>query len=359
MEDLVERGMRNLLADDLDRVLEQTAGLWEDLRGGRVLLTGGTGFFGCWLLESLLWANERFGLGASAVVLTRDARAFSGKAPHIASSPAVALHQGDVRTFTWTGGALSHVVHAGTDTQVPRTRDDRLRVFDTIVEGTRRTLDIAERAGAARFLMTSTGAVYGRQPAAVTHVSEDFGGSPDATCPRHAGAEAKRAAEMLCAVYADGPLHTTVARCFAFVGPYLPLDGHLAIGTFIGAALERRAIRIAGDGTPLRSYMYAADLTTWLWTILLRGGRGQAYNVGSEHAISIAEVARAVARIAGTGSEVIIAGEPAGGPSERYVPATQRARTDLGVRMTVDFEEALARTLDWHRGRGGSNHGAS
>ena len=351
--------MRNLLADDLDRVLDETTRLWDDLRGSRILLTGGTGFFGCWMLESLLWANDRFGLGASAVVLTRNASAFSAKAPHLASSSAVTLCEGDVRTFTWTGGALSHVVHAGTETQVPATRNDRLRVVDTIVEGTRRTLDIAERAGAARFLMTSTGAVYGRQPAAVTHVAEEFSGSPDATNPRQAGAEAKRAAEMLCAVYAEGPLHTTIARCFAFVGPYLPLSGHLAIGTFIGAALERRPIRIAGDGTPLRSYMYAADLAAWLWTILLRGGRGQAYNVGSEHAISIAEMARAVARIAGTGSEVLIAGEAAGGPAERYVPATQRARTDLGVRMTVDFEEALARTLDWHRGRGGWTHGAN
>jgi nucleoside-diphosphate-sugar epimerase len=351
--------MRSLLADDLDRVLDDTAGLWDDLRGARILVTGGTGFFGCWMLESLLWANDRFGLDASAVVLTRNARAFWGKAPHITSSPAVTLYEGDVRTFTWTGGALSHVVHAGTETQVPATRTDRLRVFDTIVEGSRRTLEIAERAGAVRFLMTSTGAVYGRQPAAVTHVSEEFDGSPDATNPRQAGAEAKRAAEMLCAVYAEGALHTTIARCFAFVGPYLPLDGHLAIGTFIGAALQHKPIRIAGDGTPLRSYMYATDLAAWLWTILLRGARGQAYNVGSEHAISIAEMARAVARIAGTGSEVIIAGEPSGGPVQRYVPATKRARTDLGVRMTVDFEEALARTLDWHRGRGGWTHGAN
>lgn len=252
--------MQNLLAEDLDRVLAQTTGLWDDVRGARILVTGGTGFVGCWMLESLLWANQRLALGASAVVLTRDPRAFSTKAPHLSSHPAVAVHEGDVRAFTWTGGALSHVVHAGTDTQVPATRDDRLRVFDTIVDGTRHTLEVAERAGVDRFLMTSTGAVYGRQPADMSHLTEDWPGSPDATCPRYAGAEAKRAAEMLCALYAEGSVHTTVARCFAFLGPYLPLDGHLAIGNFIGAALAHRPIRIVGDGTPLRSYMYAADL---------------------------------------------------------------------------------------------------
>lgn len=351
--------MRHLLAEDLDRVLAQAAGVWDGVRGARILVTGGTGFVGCWMLESLLWANDRLGLDASAVVLTRDPRAFSAKAPHLSAHPAVALHEGDVRTFTWTGSGVTHVIHAGTDTQVPKSRDDRQRVFDTIVDGTRHTLEVAERAGAVRFLMTSTGAVYGRQAAGVTHVAEDWPGGPDSTCPHRSGAEAKRAAEMLCALYAEGPLHTTVARCFAFVGPYLPLDGHLAIGNFIGAALARQPIRIRGDGTPLRSYMYAADLAVWLWTILLRGARGRAYNVGSEDAISIADMARAVARVAGTGSEVVIAGTASGDRVDRYVPSTQRARHELGVQMTVDFEEALARTLEWHRARGRSDDGAN
>ena len=346
------------LVTDLDAVLEQTADLWEELRGARILITGGTGFFGCWMLETLLRANQRLGVGASAVVVTRDARAFSAKAPHLASQAAVRLQESDIRTWRWRDGALTHVIHAGTDTRPPITREDRLRVFDTIVDGTRRTLDAAQSAGATRFLMTSTGAIYGRQPAGTTHVREEFAGAPDATDPRAAGAEAKRAAEMLCALYGEGPLHTAIARCFAFVGPYLPLDAHLAIGNFIAAALARRPIAIHGDGTPLRSYMYAADLAAWLWTILLRGGRGRAYNVGSERAISIADAAHAVARAAGSGAGVTIAQPAPAGPAERYVPSTERARTELGVRMTVEFDEALRRTLAWHRARSGSHHGA-
>jgi dTDP-glucose 4,6-dehydratase len=346
------------LVDDLDGVLERTAGLWEDLRGARVLLTGGTGFFGCWMLETLLHANARLGVGASAVVLSRDVRAFTAKAPHLASNAAVTLQQGDIRAWTWSGGALSHVIHAGTETQAPATRDDRQRVFDTIVEGTRRTLDIAERAGATRFLMTSTGAVYGRQPAVLPRVGEEYSGAPDATCPRAAGAEAKRAAEMLCALAADGPLHPTIARCFAFVGPYLPLDTHLAIGNFLAAALAGKRIEIHGDGTPLRSYMYASDLAAWLWTILLRGARGRAYNVGSDEEISIADAANAVAQAAGSRAGVHIASKAPGGPAERYVPSTERARTELGVRMTVDFQTALRRTIAWHRARGMAGHGA-
>jgi dTDP-glucose 4,6-dehydratase len=351
--------MRTLLADDLDRVLAQTADLWDELRGARILLTGGTGFFGCWMLETMLWANARLGARLSAVVLTRDARAFSARVPSLASDPAVTVQEGDVRSWAWRGGTLTHVIHAGTDTRVPATRDDRLRVFDTIVEGTRRTLEIAERAGARRFLMTSTGAIYGRQPVEMAHVSEEFRGGPDPAGPSFAGAEAKRAAEMLCAVYADGPLRPTIARCFAFVGPYLPLDAHLAIGNFIRSALAGGPVRVLGDGTPLRSYMYTSDLAVWLWTILLRGRSGRAYNVGSEDALSIADAARAVARAAGDGIEVTIGQTPSGDPPERYVPSTARARSELGVSMTVDFDEALRRTLAWHRARGGSDHGVN
>lgn len=349
--------MENLV-EDVDGVLAETAGLWDDLHGARVLVTGGTGFFGCWLLETLLRANQRFALGASAVVLTRDARAFSAKAPHLASNAALSLQEGDIRTWTWRGGALSHVIHAGTDTRTPVTRADRLRVFDTIVEGTRRTLDMAEQAGAIRFLMTSTGAVYGRQPATMPRVSEEYDGGPDPARPQAAGAEGKRAAEMQCALYADGRMHPTIARCFAFVGPYLPLEGHLAMSQFLAAALDGRPIEIAGDGTPVRSYMYASDLAAWLWTILLRGERGRAYNVGSEEAISIADMARALAEAAGSRAGVRVTREASGGPAERYVPSTERARTELGVRMTVDFDEALRRTIAWHRARRGSHHGA-
>src|ERR687890_807164 len=98
----------NPLAGDLDHVLAHTERVWDELRGCRIFLSGGTGFFGCWLLESLLWANDHLGLGASAVVLTRRERAFITKVPHIAGHPAVTLWHGDVRTFEFPNGTFSH-----------------------------------------------------------------------------------------------------------------------------------------------------------------------------------------------------------------------------------------------------------
>jgi dTDP-glucose 4,6-dehydratase len=348
--------MTNPLAQDLEHVLAHTGGLWDDLRGARLFITGGTGFVGCWLLESLLWANDRLTLGLSVVALTRNASAFERRAPHLARHPAVALHQGDVRTFDCLDGSFSHVVHAAADGRPLVNQDDRLRMVDTIVQGTRRALELACRSGARRFLLTSSGAVYGPQPAPITHLAEEYAGAPNPTDAHQFYGESKRAAEMLCCLYAHAHLQPTIARCFTFVGPYLPLDVNFAVGNFVRDALNGGPIRISGDGTAYRSYLYAADLVIWLWTILLRGQATRPYNVGSETSISIANLAHAVARRFTPEPDVRIAKPATGATLERYVPSTVRVRSDLGVRVTVDLEDALTRTVDWYRGRSTATH---
>jgi nucleoside-diphosphate-sugar epimerase len=346
--------MLNPLADDLDHVLAQTSGLWEELRGARLFLTGGTGFFGCWLLETFLWANDHLKLGASVVVLTRDRSAFARKAPHLACHPAVTLHEGDVRTFELTNGEFSHVIHAATYSSATLDNRDCLLMFDTIVGGTRRTLELARRSGATRFLLTSSGAVYGRQSPELTHVPEEYDGGPDPATASQVYAEAKRAAEMLCAMYADAYLRPTIARCFAFVGPYLSLDVHFAVASFIRDALRGGPIRVSGDGTPYRSYLYAADLAIWLWTILLRGQSMRPYNVGSAAALTIQELAGVVARTFGPDRpdlEIEVAQPIARMPAERYVPDVTRAEVELGLRPIVSLADGIRRTVAWHTTR--------
>jgi nucleoside-diphosphate-sugar epimerase len=342
--------MQNPLAGDLNHVLTHTEGLWDELRGQRVFITGGTGFLGCWLLESFLWANDELGLNASVVVLTRHKEAFRRKAPHLADHSSLQLHEGDVRSFDFPAGAFSHVIHAATDASSTLNDHDPLLMFETIVTGTRRTLELARRCDARRFLLTSSGAVYGPQPADVTHISEDYGGGPDATHPRSAYAEGKRAAELLCAAYArQHGLQPTIARCFAFVGPYLPLDIHFAVGNFIRDALGGGPIHVKGDGSPYRSYLYAADLTIWLWTILLRGGAMRPYNVGSPEELTIQDVARIVSEAFVPAVPIQVARLPiAGMPAERYVPAVTRANSELGLKVTVPLRDAIRRTIAWH-----------
>ena len=342
----------NRLAGDLDGILDRTETLWQDLRGQRILITGATGFFGCWLLESFAWANQRLHLNAHAVGLSRHPQLLAEKAPHLAQDSAITLHAADVRHGDFPQGDFSHVIHAATAASAQLNSAVPLVMFDTIVEGTRRALQFSIASSVSRFLLVSSGAVYGTQPPQLSHVSETFEGSPDPLNRGSAYAEGKRAAELLCALATSPRLAIPVARCFAFVGPYMQLDAHFAIGNFISDAMQGESIVVKGDGSPFRSYLYASDLAVWLWTMLFTGQSGRAYNVGSEDAISIAALAGEVS--AAVPRQVTVsraARSIPGAPGQRYVPSTVRAREELGLSAEVPLQEAIRRTHDWFAGR--------
>jgi nucleoside-diphosphate-sugar epimerase len=344
--------MKRLPPEDVRHVLRATEGLWRELHGHRLFLTGGSGFFGIWLLETVLAAAEEWSIDVSVVVLTRDRAAFAARLPDLVAHPAVTLIEGDVRTFDFPAGELRYVIHAAAEASATLNAQQPKEMFATIVGGTRQVLRLAASAGTRRLLFVSSGAIYGPQPPEVSHVAEDRLSGPSTTDPSSAYGEGKRAAELLCAMAAreHAQLEPLIARPFAFVGPGLPLDRHFAIGNFIADALSGRTIAVRGDGTPLRSYLYAADLAVWLWTILFRGQPLRPYNVGSDQAVSIAEVAARVAAAAHPPLDVTIAGTPdPARPPERYVPSTERGRSELDLQETVSLDEAIARTLTWHR----------
>lgn len=343
--------MSRLPEPDLDHILSHTSGLWEDLRGQSVFLTGGTGFVGTWLLESLLRANDRLDLRATVVVLTRQPERFRENAPHLAGHPSVRLLGGNVAGFDFPEGRFPFVIHAATERSFEPGAERPLGAFSADVDGTRRVLEFARTHGVRRFLFTSSGAVYGKQPPELTHIPEDYAGAPATTDTGSAYGQAKRVSEFMCAMY--GRVYgfdAMIARLFAFVGPLLPLDANYAVGNFIGDVLKGGPVRIAGDGTPYRSYLYAADLAIWLWTILLRGKAAYPYNVGSPHDLSIAELARTVVGATAPGVGIEIALQPTPGvPPLRYVPRTERAEEELGLSPLIPVEQGVRRTSEWHR----------
>ncbi len=300
-------------------------------------------------METFGRANEALQLNAKMVVLSRAPDVFLQKAHHLAKNPAVSFWKGDVRDFAFPEGEFSHVIHAGTTSSHPV---PPLEMLDTIIQGTRRTLDFAVACGAKKFLLTSSGAVYGKQPAQLSHVPEEYCGGPDTQNPDSAYGEGKRVAELLCSIYTkEHGLEAKIARCFAFVGPLLPVDAHFAVGNFIRDAVEKTAICVKGDGSPVRSYLYAADLTVWLWTLLFKGSPGCAYNVGSDKEVSLSSLARTVTEVLCPKSEIIYGVQPASGnPSSsanRYVPSTNCAKTAHQLDAWISLEEGLTRTGKW------------
>ncbi|MDR3734412.1 MAG: NAD(P)-dependent oxidoreductase [Acidobacteriaceae bacterium] len=342
--------MQPISKTDLDHIL--THADLSALRNQRIFISGGTGFFGCWLLESFLHANRELNLNARATVLTRNPANFTAKVPHLVHDSSITLHAGDVKNYDFPPEKHAFIIHAATDSggQQANSTPEELRA--AIVEGTRHTLRFGAATGARRLLYTSSGAVYGPQPSEITHLPETYAGRASAD---NIYGSAKLESEDLC--LAQPNLESVIARCFAFVGPHLPLDAHFAAGNFIRDAMAGTPLHIKGDGTPHRSYLYAGDLMIWLWTLLLRAPAGSVYNVGSEHSVSIAQLARTTAVTLRPGLEVRIDGVPdPAKPIARYVPSTQKARAELNLRTLIPLEESIRRTAAWH---GWSSHSVS
>lgn len=345
--------VKPLPVEDLEHVFRHTLPLWERARGRRLFISGGTGFFGAWLLESLAYCNRRLEAGIAATVLSRDPEGFARRMPHVPREECIQLLKGDVRDFALPEECFEYVIHAAGATSGEATARP-LERLSTQVDGTRRMIDLAKAARAESFLFASSGAVYGPQPAEMSHIPEEYRGGPDWLDPEAAYAEGKRVGEQMCAIAArESETVFTIARCFAFVGPHLPRDRHFAIGNFIGNALEGKSIAVAGDGTPMRSYLYGADLAVWLWTMLLdeaEGSRLRVFNVGSGEAVSIRDLAQAVKEEVDPSLKVEIAREAvAGAPRLQYVPGVRKAERELGLRPLIGLREAIRRTAAWYR----------
>ena len=284
------------------------------------------------------------GANVSATLLSRDPARFAGELPRLAQRREFDWLAGETDSFVYPTGRFDYLIHLATPSAAEVGAGGAVPALSAL-QGTHRVLQFARQSGAKRLLLASSGAVYGRQPADLSHIAEDYEGAPDLRLPTSAYGEIKRMSELMCALTPD--VECVIARGFAFVGPYLPLTDKFAIGSFIRDALAGGPIRIHGDGTPLRSYLYAADLAIWLLTLLVKGRPSEAYNVGSDDAISLAELARTIAATAGTA--VDIAQAATDDPAERYLPAIGKARGNLGLEVRVPLASALCRTMEWAR----------
>ena len=327
-----------LPADDLDHILRLAAEELEELRGKKVFITGGTGFFGKWLLGSLLHANATMGLQTQLTVMSRDPIGFLRRTPGLSESENLNFVRGDVATLRVDRLEIDYIIHAAADTTAFTNNADERARARTISLGTQNML-VSAQANRARLLNISSGAVYGAATSKLTGASESDFAETAAVTPY---GKAKREAERLCA---GTSVDYVTARAFAFLGPHLPLDAHFAAGNFLRDAIRGGPIQVRGDGTALRSYLHPADLVVWLLRILIRGERGQAYNVGSDEVVTTAQLARLIADAVQPKAEVVIQSVQPQGPQNIYLPNVTRARTELNLDVTIPLQDAIKRTL--------------
>ena len=293
----------------------------------RIFITGGTGFFGKSMLDYRLHHPDWRWAQAEWIILSRAPERFAAAYPQLANQAGVSFVGGDVRDFAFPHGPFDAIIHAATSAVTTISDEEMTSV---ILDGVRHVADFAKAVDCRTILFTSSGAVYGPK---TSPASED-----DACNPTTAYGKGKLAAERM---LMDSGFDVKIARCFAFVGPHLNRKIHYAIGNFIQDCLDGQPITINGDGTPLRSYLYADDLVEWLFAILERGEAGRPYNVGSDEGLSIRALAEKVRSVLGAGNEIKVLGAPTGEAPSVYVPEIERARRELGLVVGVPLDLAI------------------
>ncbi len=334
--------------EDLIYIYKRCWPVLDFYRGKKVFITGGTGFFGKWFLEAFIYLNHEENLNCDITVLSRNPKIFKEKFPHLTKG--INFVEGDIESFSNQGEDFDYLIHAATEASASLNLNDPSYMFNSIVDGMRNVIKFANESKVQRILHTSSGAVYGKQPWALERIDETFIGAPDPMCMKSSYGEGKRAAELLGMINsASNRVDFINARCFAFAGPYLNLNGTFAIGNFIRDALLGKDIEILGDGTAVRSYLYSADLIAWLLTLLAKGKNGDCYNIGSENYYSIKQLADEVASQF-DGVQVIVRGtsDPLMKAS-RYVPSVKKIKDDFGLNESLNLEGIIKKMINFYK----------
>jgi dTDP-glucose 4,6-dehydratase len=315
----------------------------------KLLVIGGSGFFG----KSILSAYKRgllhpWGIDA-VVVVARRASQLGTDHPELAGS-GIELLDLDIGSAKAIPNA-DYIIHAAASTNAANYLSQPKVERDNIQAATYNFCRlIQDKKNNPKIVYASSGAVYGQQDSELKFLSESAPLKPVETLAinKRDYALAKRDAEEAIQNLGLQGHWVSIARCFAFVGPYLPRDQHFAIGNFIGDGLLGKSIKVSATKSVYRSYMYADDLVKWLMTIAhSSNSQCPIYNVGSADAIEVRELAKKVGHYFGVNIE---AAEINNLEADRYVPSIAKAFSELGLSIEYDLSSSIIETAKQIKG---------
>ena len=309
-----------------------------------LLIIGGTGFFGKSILDAYsrgllsTWSIEKI------IVISRNANKLTSTNPELINDN-VELLDVDI-TSVDTLPFADYVIHAAASSDASRYTSQSDIEKKNIIQGTLNYCRLAPKFHTdSKIVFCSSGAVYGYQPKDVQYLTEDmaFGDIESLDEVKKSYAYAKRDAEFAIQELGQAGLNVSIARCFSFVGKYLPKDKHFAIGNFIADGIAGRNIEVKASKKVYRSYMYADDLVLWLMTIADNSNpQCPVYNVASDKEVEIKELADIVANIFNVR---IKSSENSSKHVDRYIPSVGKANNELGLRNSYKLKQSILMSI--------------
>lgn len=352
----------SILLDDARSAARQFATRLSPLSGTTVVVAGAGGFLGGWFLD-LLTAYNALGQAKPVSILAIDnfQTGVPDRLEHLVNDPNVWLVEHDLRQPFKTTDRIDWILHAASIASPTFYRRFPLETIDVNVQGTRRLLEWARTSPVKGFLYLSSSEIYGDPDPEFIPTPEDYRGYVSATGPRACYDESKRLAETLCVTYHrlyETPV--SIARPFNVYGPGQRLDDRRIIPDLMSHALQKKPLVLHSDGRATRSFCYALEAAVGMILLMIEGERGEAYNVGHDEEVSIAQVARIVSELADVPVEFqqsndrdYLVDNP-----ERRCPDLTKLTQRLGIRPQLPLREGLARTLASYRESATRSEGA-
>jgi dTDP-glucose 4,6-dehydratase len=313
-------------------------------------VTGGTGFLGTWIAEMVAALNDQYQLGITLDLYARNVTEWPQQYPHLAGRLDIRLRSQDVRSPFEFAKNTSYIVHAA---GIPNNRvhsSDPLRVHQTTVAGITNALEAAcQLDGLRRFINVSSCLVAGAPTRSGALTETDYFPIPSGQL-HTVYIDAKRSAEMLASIYrSQYRLPISTVRPFTLTGAYQQLDRPWAINNFLRDVLTGGEIRIHGDGSARRSYLYGSDAAWWTLAALVKGVDGEVYNLGSAEPVTHLELVQLIGERVLPRPRVVLNTAPARQQRQQddlYPDVTATVRR-LGVRQTCSLQQAIDKTYRW------------
>lgn len=289
--------MNRIIREDIEYIVS-TDLPWSDLSAKTVLITGANGFLPAYMVETLLFLNERFHLGIDVICLVRSYKKASKRFYSYMRRPDFSVVEQDVCHPICPQGDVHYIIHAASQASPKYYGVDPVGTLTPNVLGTYHLLELARSKHTLSFLFFSSGEIYGKVSDHQIPTSEEDYGSLDPTAIRSCYAESKRMGENMCVSwYHQFGVPAKIVRPSHTYGPGMSLDDGRVFADFVSDVVHNRNITMCSDGKATRPFCYLADAVVAYFMVLLKGIAGQAYNVGSDKETSIVELAYMLARL--------------------------------------------------------------
>lgn len=344
----------HLIHQDIQEIVTRVGDSFRQLSGARILITGANSYITSYMVDTVVWLNAHvFNKPCQVVALVRSPVTPESRLGHLLGHHDVTFLQQNVSARVVLDTPVDYIIHAASNASPKRYLAMPLDTMDANVVGTQQLLEIAREHSIRSFLFFSSSEIYGDVPDIYYPTPETYNGSIDPVSPRAVYAESKRYGETLCAAFwRQYGVPTKMARVFSVYGPGFRLDDGRVMADFMRSRLHTQPINLLSDGSGVRAFSYTVDSVTGFWQLLLSDHNGEAFNIGSDQAVSMRQLAQLFGRIDEPQLEVTWQEEPEahlrGAPS-RVCPDLTKARQVLGYNPCVGLEDGIRRWLRWER----------